>query len=93
MDEIKISYDNQKFQSKPSGDMVRYISKRLARSGKVLSPKNVKRTVSNEEGKDVHLAQPHLRMGNVIKIIMNSSNSFLLTLTIKIRIRRYHLSK
>lgn len=46
MDEIKISYDIQKFQSKPSGDMVRYISKRLARSGKVLSPKNVKRTVS-----------------------------------------------
>lgn len=47
MDEIKISYDNQKFQSKPSGDMVRYISKRLARSGKVLSPKNVKRIVSS----------------------------------------------
>ena len=51
MDEIKISYDNQKFQSKPSGDMVRYISKRLAKSGKVLSPKNVKRIVSNIGGK------------------------------------------
>lgn len=47
MDEIKISCDNQKFQSKPSGDMVRYISNRLAKSGKLLSPKNVRRTVFN----------------------------------------------
>lgn len=44
MDEIKISCDNQKFQLKPSGDIVRYISNRLARSVKVLSPKNVRRT-------------------------------------------------
>ena len=51
MDEIKISYDNQKFQSKPSGDMVRYISNRLAKSAKVLSTKNMRRTVSNIGGK------------------------------------------
>lgn len=44
MDEIKISCDNQKFQLKPSGDIVRYINNRLARSVKVLSPKNVRRT-------------------------------------------------
>lgn len=52
MNEIKISYDNHKFQSKPSGDMVRYISNRLAKSGKVLSPKNMRRTAFKigEEG-------------------------------------------
>ena len=51
MVEIKISYDNQKFQSKQSGEMVRYISNRLAKSAKVLSTKNMRRTVSNIGGK------------------------------------------
>ena len=45
MNEIKISYDNQKFKLKPSGDIIRYINNRLAGSAKILSPKNVRRTV------------------------------------------------
>ena len=44
MNEIKISIDKQKFQSKPSGDEVRYINNRIARSVRVLGPKDVKRT-------------------------------------------------
>lgn len=44
MNEIKISCDDQKFQLKPSGDIVRYINNRLAKSVKILNPKNVRRT-------------------------------------------------
>lgn len=42
MNKIKISFDNQKFQSKPSGDEVRHINNRIAKSVKELDPKDVK---------------------------------------------------
>jgi len=44
MNNIKVSLDNQKFQSKPSGDEVRYINNRIARFVKVLGPKDVRKT-------------------------------------------------
>lgn len=47
MNEIKITCDDQKFQSKPSGDEIRHINNRIARFVKVLGPKDVKRTAFN----------------------------------------------
>ncbi|MDE7354461.1 MAG: hypothetical protein K2O06_15630 [Acetatifactor sp.] len=44
MNEIRISCDGQKFQSKPTGGEVRHINNRIARFVKVLGPKDVKRT-------------------------------------------------
>lgn len=42
MNKIKISFDDQKFQSKPSGGEVRHINNRIAKSVKELDPKDVK---------------------------------------------------
>lgn len=47
MNEIKITCDDQKFQSKPSGDEIRHINNRIARFVKVLGPKDVKKTAFN----------------------------------------------
>lgn len=42
MNKIKVSFDNQKFQSKPSGDEVRHINNRIARSVKELESDKMK---------------------------------------------------
>lgn len=47
MDTIKISYDKQSFQSKPSGDEIRQINNRIARLAKELSPDELKKAVFN----------------------------------------------
>lgn len=42
MKNIKVSFDNQKFQSKPSGDEVRYINSRIARAVKEVKQDKMK---------------------------------------------------
>lgn len=45
MNKIKVSFDSQKFQLKPSSDQVRYINNRIARSIKELGPVDMKKIV------------------------------------------------
>ena len=46
MNMIKVSIDSQKYQSKPSGDDIRYISSRIARSARSVNPDGLKKVVS-----------------------------------------------
>lgn len=47
MNTIKISYDNQKFRSKPSGDEIRGINSRIAGASKKIGGDEMKRTIFN----------------------------------------------
>lgn len=46
MNTIKVSIDSQKYQLKPSGDDIRYISSRIARSVRSVNPDELKKVVS-----------------------------------------------
>ncbi len=50
MNGIKLSFDRQGFQTKPSGDEIRYINNRIATSAKKLSPDELKKVVYNIGG-------------------------------------------
>lgn len=46
MNTIKISYDQQSFQIKPSGDEIRWINNRIARSVKKLNRDGLQRVIT-----------------------------------------------